>query len=89
MLEKPPLLAPLLQGLWQIRIFGRLLDFSSTLFKRLTLENLSPYGTCRVFGPAAGFRPECAGHKNEGKVKKYVKIFSHFLNCYFFLSGRS
>lgn len=88
MLEKPPLLAPLLQGLWQIRIFRRLLDFSSTLFKRLTLENLSPSGTCRVFGPAAGFRPEYGGHKNEGKEKKCEKFFS-FSELLFSLGGRS
>lgn len=72
MLEKPSLLAPLLQGLRQIRIFGRVLDFSSILFKRLTLENLNPYGTCRVFGQSAGFRPECVAHKNERKREKKV-----------------
>lgn len=60
-----------IKDLWET--FG---FFSSTLFKRLTLENLNPYGTCRVFGPSAGFRPECVAHKNEGRRKKNkVKSF--------------
>lgn len=58
-------------------------------FQRLALENLNPYGTCRVFGPSSGFRPECAAHKNDGKRKKKGERFFSFSELLFSLGGRS
>lgn len=58
-------------------------------FQRLTLENLNPYGTCRGFGPSAGFRPECAAHKNDGEREKKSEKFFSFSELLFSLGGRS